>query len=223
MSATAAVLVVGLGAGLAACGSTPSASPSTGATTAAAVRPPADTVQGCTYAPGGKVPPGEPTGLTPPFGPVTPDGAARAALGHLAAHGGTGLVYGFQLPAGTELWAGPDASGAPVGTVPTGQSVLLLDPVLWTAAGGAHWLVTFLACGGAAPYWVDVAQIRRADAAVFTSTTTMITQLLGTHDYVTTHRPSSLPVVVDRAGRFAWQDPAVPFSPARGELVGFGA
>jgi len=186
------------------------------------VVPPSEILQGCSYAPDNKVPSGEPQGSQPPFPSFAPDQAARSALQHIKDHGGTGLVYGFQLPSGTKLYAGPDASSGAVGTIPTGRSVYLFDPVIWTTASGRHWLVSFLACGGTSPYWVDVNQIKQADATAYTGIVQQISMLLASQDYVTTGHASSLPVVVDADRQFAWKDPAVPFAPARGEYAGFG-
>ena len=221
---TAAVAVAVTSATLlSACGSSSSATTTTAAaTTAVVVKPPAEILQGCTYAPGSTVPAGEPQGLQPPFRSFAPDRSAQSALQHIADHGGTGLVYGFQLPSGTKQYAGPDPSSGPVGTIPTGRSVLLLDPVLWTTSSGRHWLVSFLACGGASPYWVAVDQIKQADAGVYRGIVKQITTLLASQDYATTGHASSLPVVVDADRQFAWKNPAVPFAPARGEYVGFG-
>ena len=104
----------------------------------------------------------------------------------------------------------------------SGRSVLLFDPVIWTTSSGQHWLISFLACGGASPYWVDVNQIKQADASVYSGIAKQITTLLASEDYTTTGHASSLPVVVDADQQFAWKDPAVPFAPARGEYVGYG-
>jgi hypothetical protein len=221
--AAAASIALGLALTLSACGSSSSTPGTTAAaTTQSIVTPPLDVVQACTYAPNNKVPAGEPQGLQPPFPAASSDRAARSALRHIRDHGGTGVVSGFQLPSGTRLYAGPDATSPAVGTIPTGRSVFLFDPVIWTTSSGRHWLVSFLACGGADPYWVDVDQIRQADVTAYTGIVRQITALLATQDYVTTGHASSLPVVVDTGHRFAWKNPAVPFSPARGEYVGFG-
>ena len=144
------------------------------------MKPPTEILQGCTYAPDDKVPAGEPQGLQPPFPPFAPDQAAQTALQHIKDHGGTGLVYGFQLPAGTKLYPGPDPSSGAVGTLATGRSVYFFDPVIWTTSSGRHWLVSFIACGGDSPYWVDVDQIKAADATVYATITGQITTLLAT-------------------------------------------
>ena len=220
--AVAVAMAFGLAGVASACGSSSSSTTTTAATTTAIVKPPADILQGCTYAPGGKVPTGEPQGIQPPFRSFSPDQAAQSALQHMKDHGGTGLVYGFQLPSGTKLYAGPDTSSGAVGTIPTGRSVLFFDPVIWTTSSGRHWLVSFLACGGASPYWVDVDQIKQADVTVYNGIVKQITTLLASQDYVQTGHASSLPVVVNADQQFAWKNPAVPFAPARGEYVGFG-
>ncbi len=211
--------ILGLGAALSACSSS---SPSA-ATTEAVVKPPTTIVMSCSYAPGGKVPSGEAQGEPPPFGTFSPDQAAQSALQQIKDHGGTGLVYGYQLPSGTKLYAGPDASSAPVGTIPVGRSVFLFDPVVWTTSSGQHWLVTFMACGGDSPYWIDVDQVKQADAATYTALSKSISALLQSTDYPTTGQPSSLPVVVNSEDRFAWKDTTIQFSPARAEFVGFPA
>ncbi len=217
------VAAVGVGAVLSACGSsTPSTTPSTAATEAV-VKPPTDPLQDCSYAPDNKVPTGEPQGEQPPFAAFSPDQAAEQALQHIKEHGGTGLVTGYQIPSGTKLYAGPDPSSTPVGTVPAGRSLFLFTPVLWTTSSGQHWLVTFMACGGDSPYWIDVDQVQQADPAIYSQISTSISTLLATQDYPTTGQASSLPVVVDAQDRFAWKDTTVPFSPARSEYVGFPA
>ena len=219
----AVAVALGLAVALSACGSSSSATTTTvAATTTALVKPPATALQDCTYAPDDSVPAGEPQGVQPPFPSFTPDQAAQSAFRSITDHGGTGLVYGFQLPAGTKLYPGPDPSSGVVGTISTGRSVFFFDPVIWTTASGQHWLVSFLACGGAHPYWVDVSQIRQADVTVYSGIVKQISTLLASQDYVTTGHASSLPVVVDADHRFAWKNPAVPFAPARGEYVGFG-
>jgi hypothetical protein len=219
----ALAIALGLAVVLSACGSSSSsASTTAAATTDAIVKPPAEILQGCSYAPDNKVPAGEPQGMNPPFSAFSSDQSAQSALQHIKDHGGTGLVYGFQLPSGTKLYAGPDSSSSAVGTLPVGRSILLFDPVIWTTSFGRHWLVSFLACGGTNPYWVDVSQIKQADAAVYSGIAKEITTLLASQDYASTGHASSLPVVVTAAGHFAWKDTQVPFSPARGEYVGYG-
>ncbi|MGA2837635.1 MAG: hypothetical protein ABSF84_13655 [Acidimicrobiales bacterium] len=214
----AAAVLAGLGAVLAACGSSPPAA----VTTAAIVKPPTETVLSCSYAPGNKVPDGEPQGEQPPFAAFSPDQAGQTALQHIKGHGGTGLVYGYQIPSGTHLYAGPDSSSAPVGTIPVGRSVFLFDPVLWTTSSGQHWLVTFMACGGSSPYWVSVDQVKQADMDSYIEISKSIDALLVAQDYTKTGEASSLPVIVSSSDHFAWKDPSVPFTPARSEYVGFG-
>jgi len=210
-----------LAAVLSACGSSSATPPASTAVSEAIVKAPTEPVQGCTYAPGNKVPPGEPAGVQPPFPAFTTDAAGQAALRHIRDHGGTGLVFGYQLPSGTKLYAGPDASSAPVGTLPVGHSIQLFDPVLWTASGGHQWLVSFLACGGSSPYWVDVTQIAEANPSIYQGIANSISSLLKAAPYTVTGKPSALPVVVNTSGHFAWKDPAVTFPPARGEYVAY--
>ena len=164
----------------------------------------------------GTVPAGEPAGIQPDFRPFVPDQAAQSAIDHIAAHGGTGLVYGFTLPSGVKLYAGPDA-GDPVGTVPPARSILAADPVLWTTASGEHWLATFVACGGDHPYWIDVDQIGKADQATGSAAVQAIAMLEEAAPYTQTGQASALPVKIVN-GQFAWNAPPGPHSlvvPAR--------
>lgn len=207
----------------AACGSS---TPSTTASTVApgsVVRPPAVPLQGCNYVLNGVVPPGEPTGVQPSFPPFTPDQAAQSAISHIAANGGTGLVYGFTLPPGVKLFPGPDASGQPVSIIPLSHSILAADPVLWTTRSGAHWIAFFVACGGEHLYWVSVDQIGKVDAVAGAEATRAIAMLEVAAPYTQTGRPSILPLKIMN-GQLTWNALAgthalVP--PARGQLLGF--
>lgn len=214
--ATAVVLVV-TGALAAGCSSSGSAT----ATTQSLVKPPDLTLQGCTYVIGDKVPAGEPQGIQPPFAPFSPDQAATDALRHIQQHSGTGIVDGFTIPGGTELFAGPDSSAAPVGTVPADRSLLLADPVLFTTSSNQQWLATFLACGGPNLYWIDVSQIAKADAAAGALVANTITSVLKNPPYTQSGQVSTLPITIDAQHRFAWVSPHVTFAIGRGLYLGY--
>ena len=188
------------------------------------VRPPDVPLQGCTYVLNGAVPEGEPQGIQPDFRPFVPDQAARSAVAHIAAHGGTGLFYGFTLPSGVKLYAGPDAGRRPVATIPPNRSILAADPVLWTTGSGARWIATFVACGGQHLYWVSVDQIGKADPATGTAAARTIAMLETAAPYTQTGQASTLPVkIVNR--QIVWNAPAgshaLIVAPARGQLLGF--
>ena len=218
----AALAAVALALAVAACGGSSSGAPSsTAAVTAdAVVKPPQLTMQGCNYEIGGSVPQGMSQGAQPPFTLDGPDPAGTAALAHIAGHGGTGVVSGFTLPAGTKLYAGPDASVAPVATVAPGHSILVAEPVLWTTGSGAHWLATFVACGGQGLYWADVSQIVHADHDAGLAVTNAISTALHDAPYPTSGMASTLPIVIE-AKQFAWKDRAVTFPIGRGQYQNF--
>jgi hypothetical protein len=221
--AVAVLAAAVLAATVAACGGTPSGSTSTTSvpvTADAVVKPPKLTMEGCNYEIGGTVPSGMAQGSQPPFTLSGQDQAGTAALAHIAAHGGTGVVSGFTLPAGTKLYAGPDASVAPVATVATGDSMLLAEPVLWTTGSGAHWLATFVACGGEGLYWVDVSQIGQADHDAGVAVTNALATAMGDAPYTTSGMPSTLPIVIE-GQQFAWKDRAVVFPIGRAEYQNF--
>lgn len=207
----------------AACGgSSTSTTTSTGAP-GAVVRPPAAPLQGCNYVLNGVVPPGEPLGVQPGFSPFAPDHAAQSAISHIAAYGGTGLVYGFTLSPGVKLFAGPDTGRQSVATIPLSHSILAADPVLWTTGSGAHWLAFFVACAGEHLYWVSVDQIGKADPAAGTEAVRAIAMLEVAAPYTLTGKASILPVKI-ADGQLIWNTPAgshalVP--PARGQMLGF--
>jgi len=188
---------------------------------AGVVRPPVVPVQGCTYAPNGSIPAGAPQGIDPHIPVFRSDQTATAALNRIRARGGTGLVYGFSLPAGTKLFAGPDASTAPVTTVPLGRSITVSDPVLWTTSPKARWLAFFLACGGTSPYWASVSQVADVDGPAGDQLTKTIGELLVAAPFTTSGKASALPITIDALHHFAWADPKVPFTVGRGQLVGF--
>jgi hypothetical protein len=218
--ALAAGAVVLAAAFVAACGGSTAATTSTTAATATpAVRPPAVALQGCNYVVDGIVPAGMSQGVQPPFPSFGPNRAALSALAHIRQHGGTGLIDGFTIPPGTALYAGPDPTVAPVATVPGARSLLIAEPVLWTSSSGAHWLATFLACGGPNLYWIDVHQISRADSAAGTQVTASIAAALATP--LTGSGASTAPLTITADHRFAWTTGKVTFAVARGEFQGF--
>ena len=185
------------------------------------VRPPDIPLQGCTYAPNGSIPPGAAQGIDPHIPAFRPTAAATAALGKIRARGGTGLVYGYSLPAGTKLFAGPDASTAAIMTVTKGRTITVSDPVLWTTASKTHWLAFFMACGGTSPYWVSVSQVTNVDKAAGAQMTRTIAELLAAAPFTTTGKASALPITLDAQHHLVWVDPLVPFAVGRGELVGY--
>jgi len=213
--ALTAALVVGLST--TACSSGGSAAP----TAETVVKPPPLTLQGCTYVINGKVPVGEPAGIQPPFPAFSSTQAATDALTSIKEHGGTGLVDGFTVPSGTELYAGPETSSAPIGTIEASRSLLLADPVLWTSRSGQRWLATFIACGGPNLYWIDVAQIAKADSAVGAQISNTVAELVKAPSFITTGRASALPITIDAHRQFAWVSPAIPFAIGRGQYLGF--
>ena len=223
LQALAGVAAGGLMFVATACGGTSSATTTSTVVAGAVVRPPAIPLQGCTYVLNGAVPAGEPAGIQPGFRPFTPDQAAQSAIAHITAHGGTGLVDGFTLPSGVKLYAGPDSGSEPVATIPVDRSMLAGDPVLWTTGSGAHWIATFVACGGQHLYWVSVDQIGKVDAATGAATASTITMLEAAAPYTQTGQASALPVKIED-GQIVWNPPAGPHAlvpPARGQLLGF--
>jgi hypothetical protein len=212
----------GLALAAAACGSSSSTTAST-ALAGTVVGPPLVPLQGCTYVLNGNVPAGEAQGIQPDFPTFAPDQAAQAAIGHIGAHGGTGLVYGFSLPSGVKLFAGPDTGESPVATVPVSRSIVAEDPLLWTSGSGALWLAFFIACGGQHLYWVSVNQIGKVDPATGAAAVHTIAVLESAAPYTQTGKASALPVRIAN-GQFVWAAPAGPYAlvaPARGQLLGF--
>ena len=210
---------------LAACGGGSAASttttPTTPSTSTVLVKPPDLPLQGCNYVINGSVPASASSGIQPPFTLAGPDQAGQAALQAIRAHGGTGLVTGFTLPAGVKLYAGPDASSSPVATIPGARSLFVADPVLWTTASGAHWLASFVACGGQGLYWIDVAQIGTVDKEAGSSVTRSIATLQAAAPYPGSGTASTLPITITGKKQFAWVNPAVPFAIGRGQYLGF--
>ena len=203
-------------ASTAACGGTGTP---THLSTAGLVQPPPVPLEGCTWTFNGSVPQGVPQGVQPSFPRISPDQAAIDALHHVKAHGGTGLVSGFDLPSSTPLHPGPDASSAPVATVPAGQVIVASEPVLWTDSSGGHWLAFFLACGGDNLYWVSVDQVAKIDGPAGDQLRRTIPALLAAPPYTTSHRASALPITLNNERHLVWKDPAVPFAVGRGELL----
>ncbi|MEI7859494.1 MAG: hypothetical protein WCI26_06640 [Acidimicrobiales bacterium] len=214
------VALVFLAVPTAACGGGSTSTP-VAPTGANPIRPPDIPLQGCTYAPNGSIPPGAAQGIDPHIPAFSPTTAATSALGKIRARGGTGLVYGYSLPAGTELFAGPDTSTTPVKTVTRGRTINVSDPVLWTSASKARWMVFFLACGGTSPYWVSVSQVTKADKAAGAQMTRTIGELLAAAPYTTTGKASALPITIDAQRHLVWVDPKVSFAVGRGQLVGY--
>jgi len=184
------------------------------------VKPPDFTLQGCTYMIDNKVPTGEPEGLKPDFPAFTPDGSATAALRDVKRHRGLAMVDSVTLPGGTDLYAGPDTGGTPVGVIPAGDSVLVAEPVVWTDARGGTWLAFYLACGGNSLYWVGVDRLEHENPADGSAVAAQIAQLKKAAPYTKTGVASLLPVVVNSQHQLAFADPGVTFLVGRGELTG---
>jgi hypothetical protein len=190
-------------------------------TTAVLVKPPDLTMQGCNYVINGSVPAGASGGIQPPFTLSGPNASGQAAIAHIKAHGGTGLVNGYLLPSGVKLYAGPDAGSTPVATISDARSLFIADPVLWTTSSGAQWLASFVACGGPGLYWVSVAQIRAANKNVGLGVTKSIATLKAAAPYPGSGTASALPLTINAKQQFAWVNPAVTFAVGRGQYLGF--
>jgi hypothetical protein len=157
--------------------------------------------------------------VRPPFPAFTPDAAAASAVSSIRAHGGTGLVDGFTIPAGTALYAGPDHAAAPVATVPSGSSLIVAEPVLWRTSTGARWLATFLACGGPSLYWIDLHQVAAADAGAAREIDASIATASAASTSATGVSTGRITVGPDH--RFAWVSPTVTYAIGRGEYQEF--
>jgi hypothetical protein len=220
-----AVGVAGLAALAAtACGSGSGSAPTSApVATAGIVKPPDFTLQGCTYVLDSTIPAGEPQGVKPEFPPFSADGSATAALQRIEDHGGTAMVDSVTLPGGTDLYAGPDLGGTPVGAIPAKDSILAAEPVVWTDAHGDTWLAFYLSCGGDALYWVSVKGLEHQDPSAGSGVAAQIAQLQAASPYTRTGTGSLLPVVVNHHQHLAFSDPKVTFLVGRGELVGVPA
>ena len=208
-------VATGLAVLAAACGGQASGSPTPAHPIVSA---PAFTLQGCTYTVNDSIPAGEPHGVRPDVAAFAPDAAADAALKSIQRHRGTAMVDGTGVPGGTRLYAGPDASAAPVTTVPTGHSVIVAEPLIWTDARGGTWLAFFISCGGSQLYWASVDAIARVDPTAGATISGLVRQLAQAPPYTSSDRASLLPVVI-AGGHLAWADPAVKLTIGRGELV----
>lgn len=205
-------LLTASAAALTACGGGSSATASTGLVAA-----PDFSLQGCTFTVNGSIPPGEPHGLKPSFPVFSPDPSASAAVKSIEEHGGTALVDGAGVPPGATLYAGPDRSGTVVGTVPSGESILLAEPVIWHSDGDT-WLAFFLQCGGPNLYWASLDEIKQVSPATATDLTTTLSELKGVPPYSQSHQASFETVAVkDRS--LVWTDSSIPFPVGRGQLI----
>jgi len=175
-------------------------------------------LQGCTYEVNSTIPAGVPQGVQPGFPAFEPDPSAAGALEHIRDHGGTAMVDSVTVPSGVDLFAGPDAGGSPVGTVPGADNLLVAEPVVYTDHAGGTWLAFFLACGGANLYWVGLDQARRQHAAFVSQVATQIEQLRAAPSYTLSHQASLLPIAVDQHRNLVFVDPSVAFVVGRGEL-----
>lgn len=180
--------------------------------------PPAGAFDGCSYTSvNGQVSADQ--GVNPKFAPFQPDAAATAAWRHIKKHTGTGIVDGFNIPSGVELYAGPDTANAPVAKVPLARQMVVSDPVLWTGAHGVQWMAVFLACGGPNAYWFSVPGIYEASSQYGQFVSSTLTELANAAPFTETGHASLLPITINNHKEVTWVDKSVPFSPARG-LIG---
>lgn len=200
----ALVAVAAFGLGIAACSSSATSGSST-TSEPDVVTAPDLAFDGCTYAPNGKIPAGEPAGIRPHFAAFSPDSAARSAEESMRAHGGGVLVNGFILPNGTELHAGPDLSGS-VGVVPSHYAILVAEPVVWKSGSGDTWIAFFVACGGPNLYWVSLDQMRQKNPAVVKGITVLLSteklEAFAVSDGHLVLKSSGLNLVIGRAELF---------------------
>jgi hypothetical protein len=218
--ALVALVFAGAGLGTAACGSS-GATSSTTATESALVQPPKLDLEGCQYLVDNSVPAGEPKGSKAPFAAFAPDPSAVDAIRHIKAHGGTGMVDGFTLPAGTVLFTGPSTHAPHAGVVQPGNSVLAADPILWTDRSGNDWLAFFLICGGNQLYWMSVDEVARQNPSVGAEIKSEIAKLRTAEPYTKTKMTSLLPVVIDGQHHLVWVASGIDFQPARGQYLDF--
>jgi hypothetical protein len=169
----APILLVCVVFGASACGSSSGANNSTTTIAPGVVTAPELAYDGCTYAPNGKIPAGEPAGIRPHFSAFVPDSSATSAEGSMRVHGGGVLVNGFILPSGTQLHAGPDLDGS-VGAIPSHYAVLVAEPVVWTSHANKTWIAFFVACGGPNLYWVSLDQMRQKDPSAAKNISTLL-------------------------------------------------
>ena len=181
------------------------------------VTAPSFTLQGCTFAPNDSIPPGYPKGLQPNFAAFSPDPSADAAIRSISHNGGTAVVDSAGVPGGATLYAGPDRSGAVIGTVPAGQDILLAEPLLWHE-GGDTWMAFFLECGGPNLYWASLENIKSVSPTTATDLSGLFAELQNAPPYTQTHQASLLPVEV-KDGHLVWKDSSVPFDVGRGQLI----
>ncbi len=155
--------------------------------------------------------------MSPGFAPFEPDASADRALEEIKVHGGTAMVDSVTVPAGIALYSGPDASLPSVGTVATGNSILVAEPVVYTGSGGT-WLAFFLACGGRNLYWLSVDQAKRHHGTFADEVTLQIAQLKQAPPYTQTGSASMLPIVINADHQLVFADPNVTFDVGRGEV-----
>ena len=211
----AAVMALVAAVTAAACGGSATSSASSAPSIVTA---PAFSLQGCTYIVNNSIPAGEPHGIQPTVTPFTANAAATTALTSIRRHGGTAMVDGTGVPAGTELFAGPDTTGTPVLTVPSGHAVIVAEPLVWRDTRSGLWLAFFIACGGPQLYWASVRVITKADPSAGASVSTLVQQLSQAAPYTRSDRASLLPVVIS-GGRLTWADPTVKLAVGRGSLI----
>jgi hypothetical protein len=210
----AAFVVVISAAAFAACGSSASSS----SATKSVVTAPDFTLQGCTFEVNNSIPTGEPPGVRPNFPSFAPDPSANAALDSIEKHGGTAMIDSAAAPEGTVLYAGPDRSGTVIGTVPSGQSVLLAEPLLWTDKSGQTWFAFFLECGGPNLYWASLDQIKKVNPTAGKDLVSLIKQLAADKPYPQSDQASLVPVKIV-GGKLTWTSPSITFDVGRGQLI----
>ncbi len=132
--------------------------------------------------------------------------------------GAKAVVDGLGIPPGAKLYSGPAQSAPVVGTVPSGDSVLVSEPVVWTDKTGGTWLAFFIECGGPNLYWASLEQIKQHDKASAAVLSSLIRQLSAAPPYTKTGRASLLPVTV-KGKTLTWNDPGIRFSVGRGQLI----
>jgi hypothetical protein len=108
-----------------------------------------------------------------------------------------------------------------VAIIPGARSVFIADPLLWTTSSGAHWLASFIACGGRGLYWIDLAQIGKVNAEMGRQVAQSIATLEAAAPYPGSGKASSLPITITHGLQFAWVDPSVKFAIGRGLYLGF--
>ena len=152
--------------------------------------------------------PGHGPGRAAPVHAVGADQAGTAALAHIDATAAPASSSGFTIPGGTELYAGPD-NARRHRWPPSPPAIRCSSPsrCCGPRLRSAHWLATFVACGGERLYWIDVTQIGQADQTPGAVVTYALDAAMGD---ATVHDvrgiPSTLPIMIE-GQQFAWKHP----------------